>query len=143
MYTQTVDTAVSGIVYPVTIQQFSDMDEVRGHFEALGENADEAILKVVNTYQDAQAKQGGKEGPRKLLRGGADPGSEEVLAAIAKHQEHAGSFVIGVPRTTVGGVTKAKRTYLGTEVVKFSTEQGRLPNPEELSELAATLGFSL
>lgn len=143
MRTITVETAVSGIQYPVTLQQFESVEEVEAHYTKLGENPADSILKVVNTYQEQQAKQGGKEGPRKLLRAGSAPDSEEVMTAIAAHQTHASEFVIGVPRAAVGGVTQAKRKDLGTAIVEFTMEHGSAPSTDQLTEIASGLGITL
>ena len=58
MFTITVDTAISGHTYPVEILQFSSIEEVDAHFEGLGENPEDAKLKVINGAQEQAAKQG-------------------------------------------------------------------------------------
>lgn len=137
----TVSTKAGDHLYNVEVRQFESLDEYREAAKERGENADEALLGILNAAQKQGATQGGKQAVREALETGDE---DAIRKAIAGHQKAAREYIIGAPRGTRNGtgVTKKAQHQFGEAVVAAMMRKGGKPLTQaELTEIALGLGI--
>lgn len=136
-----VSTKAGDHQYNVEVRQFDSLDEYREAAKERGENADEALLGILNAAQKQGATQGGKQAVRDALETGDE---DAIQKAIAGHQKAAREYIIGAPRGTRNGtgVTKKAQHQFGEAVVAAMMKKGGKPLTQaELTEIAMGLGI--
>lgn len=134
MRTETYITTVGDEKYEVDFQQFETLGEAFAVWEEKGNDPQDVALGLINSAQKQNALQGGKSGPREALEAHG-PDSTEFADAVEAHRKTAAGYIVGAPRRSSGGPTKAQRTDLGTLIVEHTKEHGKPPTQSELEEM--------
>ena len=143
---KTVPTSCGGHKYDVEVAQGGSLQAYLDAYKALGRNGEEIILAILNSGNEQGAKQGQKDLVRKALEEFRAE-SDEVAAAVGKHQETAKQFIQGAPRGGGGprhesGLTKKEREAFGGAVATEMASTGSSPSQDRLTEIAKTLGIN-